>query len=81
MGGSNSLILSYHALCFINSLGFALHPLATAHIIINIYMQSIGLDDDVLIGKVLPIRDVLIFRGSGLLLGMVIHGKKVSMSN
>jgi len=36
MGGFNSLILCYHV---INSLGFALHPSATAHIIINIYIS------------------------------------------
>ena len=32
-----------------------------------------GLDDDVPIRKVLPFRDVLSARGSGLLLGMVLR--------
>ena len=44
-------------------------------------LQWMGLDDDVPIGKVLPFRDVLIFRGSGLLLATVFYGQKVSISN
>ena len=44
-------------------------------------LQWMGLDDDVPIGKVLPFRDVLIFRGSDLLLATVCYGQKVSISN
>ena len=43
--------------------------------------QCMGLDDDVPIGKVLPFRDVVIFRGSGLLLATVFMLKEVSISN
>ena len=44
-------------------------------------LQWMGLDDDVPIGKVLPFRDVHIARGSGSLLGMVFHSKKLSTSS
>ena len=44
-------------------------------------LQWMGLDDNVPIGKVLPFRDVLIFRGLGLLLATIFYGQKVSISN
>jgi hypothetical protein len=39
-------------------------------------LKQMGLDDVVPIRKVLPFMDVLIFWGSGLLLGMVFEGQK-----
>ena len=44
-------------------------------------LRWMGLDDDVPIGKVLPFRDVHIAWGSGSLLGMVFHSKKLSTSS
>ena len=44
-------------------------------------LQRMRLDYAVPIGKVLPFWDVRINLGSGLLLGLVFHGKKKSISN
>ena len=44
-------------------------------------LKQMCLDDVVPIGKVLPFRDVLIFRGSGLLLGSFSWPKTVSISS
>jgi len=47
-------------------------------------LRWMGLDDDVPIRKALPFRDVLIFRGLGLLLGplyMVFEGRQMYISN
>ena len=44
-------------------------------------LQQMGLDDAVPIRKVLPFRDVIIFRGSGLLLATAFVLKEVPIGN
>ena len=44
-------------------------------------LQWMGLDDDVPIRNVLPFRDVHVAWGSGSLLGMVFHRKKLYISS